>query len=140
MLARLMADPNAHSVENLERRHRLESESPKPVPPPPKSPSVDQSSSAALPPMPTGGVARSADELESDLQGRLNLGRNNSSDQQPEPKTLMSPMAFTQAPKQERKTPGANRVQNAYYCCFSDFALFVVVSPCRALTRLSLRW
>ncbi len=97
MLARLLADPNVHSVEMLEERQRLESVSP----------------ALPMPPMPTGGVAKSADELESDLTGRLRLSdarsppaknkgassSSNSAQTKTQPKTLMSPMAFAQAPK-----------------------------------------
>ncbi len=108
MLARLLSDPSAMSVENLERRQRLESESPlgpnpnanpNPNPNPNPSPrpalSASPAAAAVMPPMPTtGGAVRSADELESDLKGRLNLNESAPSPSKPEPKTLMSPMAF----------------------------------------------
>ncbi len=74
MLARLLADPSAVSVESLERKQRQESRSP-PAPvrlqqqePPPQQPGPSAPSPSVLPPMPA--AARSADELESDLKSR----------------------------------------------------------------------
>lgn len=64
MLGNLMANPGVHSLENLERQQRLESVSP-------AEPTMGPGPHIAAPPMPLS--ARSADDLENDLKGKMTL-------------------------------------------------------------------
>ncbi len=69
-MARLLSNPDAHSVENLERQQRLESKRQQQQPPSssPQPEAPGPGFTGLMPPLPPS--ARSADELESDLKSK----------------------------------------------------------------------
>ena len=76
MLGNLMANPGVHSLENLERQQRLDSVSP-------AGPTILDQVNVAAPPMPLS--ARSADDLENDLKGKLLEGKLTFDERKAEP-------------------------------------------------------
>ena len=102
MLARLLADPNAMSVENLERRQRQESENNDAQPQ-----LLPKQQNPPMPPMPRG-AAVSADELESDLKG-MTVGDKDVPQQQ----TLLSPMAFAASDTNNSRLGSGRNVSHA---------------------------